>query len=322
MGDRVALLEAAHRLDRRAQVHPRHQVGERVVVDQRRVLVGPGHAVDVELAVAVVEAQVLPQTRRLDEDLGAVGVHELLVAGGQRVAPHGVADVSVDVVLRGAGLVVGTRLLAVDRPPREQCAALAEDLGPFAGVVEHRVPEPQQVPGRAGQCVGQERQDVDLGVPEVVALVAAAGQALGGDAGALGPGGRLQQLEQRPAHRLLDDRVARHLDVAALPRLRVPVALLLVETLEALLHDLVERAAAAVGQLLRAGGVVRRRDRAGREVRGVLVDAELRAGAGVELHDQLPATCVGLAVGAVLERVTLRPGGRHLVVDGTRQRHP
>ena len=95
--------------------------------------------------------------------------HELVVAGGLDVLHEGVRDVGVDVVLRGAGRVVGGRLLAVDRPPREQRAAAGQLGGAVAGGVEHAVAEPQRVAGHVRRRVGEERQDVDLGVPEVVA---------------------------------------------------------------------------------------------------------------------------------------------------------
>jgi hypothetical protein len=65
--------------------------------------------------------------------------------------------------------------------------------------------------------VGEERNDVDLCVPEVVALIAAAGDALGRHAEALGAGGRLHELEEVEADRLLDVRGAVDLDVRAAP---------------------------------------------------------------------------------------------------------
>ena len=80
---------------------------------------------------------------------------------------------------------------------------MTERLGPLAGRGQHAVAEPQQVPGDAGLGVGEERQHVDLRVPEVVAVVGTAGQPLGRDAGALGPPGCLAQLEQVPADGLL-----------------------------------------------------------------------------------------------------------------------
>jgi hypothetical protein len=61
--------EPTHGVDRRPQVPPGHEVGVGVVVDDRRVLVRSGHGVDVEAPVGAVEAQVVPQPRRLDEDL-------------------------------------------------------------------------------------------------------------------------------------------------------------------------------------------------------------------------------------------------------------
>ena len=78
------------------------------------------------LAVVAPEAEVGPQPGGLDEDLDALAHEEVDVAGGVDVLLERVGDVGVDVVLRGAGGVVGRRLLAVDRAPREQRAALVE----------------------------------------------------------------------------------------------------------------------------------------------------------------------------------------------------
>ena len=124
-GEGLGLLgsEPAHRRGGVAEVEPGHQVREGVVVDHRRVLVGAGDAVDVEAAVVAVEAEVLPHPRRLDEDLGADLDEEVDVAAHVDVAADGVGDVGVEVVLGGAGLVVGRRLVAVDRAPREQRSA-------------------------------------------------------------------------------------------------------------------------------------------------------------------------------------------------------
>ncbi len=123
---------------------------------------------------------------------------------------QGVGDVGVDVVLRGAGGVVGRGLLAVDRAPREERARLRQLARATAGRVEHAgsgTAARSRAIRRRG--VGEERQDVDLGVPEVVALVAGAGDALGRDAGLLGAGAGLRELEQVPADRLLDRRGGR-----------------------------------------------------------------------------------------------------------------
>ncbi len=65
------------------------------------------------------------------------------------------------------------------------------------------MPESQQVPGDPGLGVGQERQDVDLGIPEVVALIGLPGQPFRRDSGPFGPPGRLRDLVEIPPDRLL-----------------------------------------------------------------------------------------------------------------------
>ena len=56
-------------------------------------------------------------------------------------------------------------------------------------------------------------------VPERVAIVARAGQALGGNRALLGAGSRLKRVEEREAHGQLKLGVAVELDVRALPEL-------------------------------------------------------------------------------------------------------
>ena len=213
---------------REAQREPRHHVGVDVVVDDGRVLVGPGDAVDVEAGRVgvVVEAEVGEQSRDLDQHLGALVAEELDVAGGRDVAVDGVRDVGVDVVLGGAGRVVRRRLLAVDRAPGEQRAALRHLRRPLASLRQRAVSEPQQVAGGVGVVVGEHRDHVHLGVPEVVPVVAAGRHRLGGDAALADVGRRLRHLEQVPADRLLCRVVAVDGDVGPLPELGEPRRLL------------------------------------------------------------------------------------------------
>ena len=161
---------------RESQREPRHHVGVDVVVDHRRVLVGAGDAVDVEArrVGAVVEAEVGEQPRHLDEHLGTLAAEELGVAGGRDVAVDGVGDVGVDVVLGGARRVVRRRLLAVDRAPRVQRPALRHLRSP-GGVRRAACGGGSWSRSRAaaGLLYGEQRDHVDLGVPEVVAVVAA-----------------------------------------------------------------------------------------------------------------------------------------------------
>ena len=209
-----------------AQVPLGHQVGVDVVVGDGAVLVGPGHAVDAEAAVGVVVAERAPQPRRLDEQLEADLALELLVVGGGLVADDRVGDVGADVERGGAGRPVARALLAVDRPPGERRAPQPE-LSSARSRARSSVAWRQRSASRGGvrRGVGEHRQDERLGVPEGVAVVAGAGQALGGDRPPLGPGARLQHVEEREAHRLLQLGVALELDVGALPEVVEVVAL-------------------------------------------------------------------------------------------------
>ena len=131
--------------------------------------------------------------------------------------------------------------------------------GAGAGGVEHPLPEPQHVAGDDRRRVAEERQHVDLAVPEVVAAVARTAHALGGDAAAVGAGGGLGELEEVPPGRLLQGRLAGDLDVGPLPVVVEPGALLGEELADAELGRPVEGAVAPVDELARrhlAGRVV------------------------------------------------------------------
>ena len=196
-------LETPHHRDRIAKVETGHQVGEGVVVDHRRVLVGSGDTVDVKAAVLTEESEVRPHPRRLDEDLGAGLDEEVDIAAYVDVATDCRGDVSVEVELGGAGQVVRRRLIARDRPPRKERSPQVHVACPLACLGQHAVAEPKQVPGDPRLGVGEERQHPRLGVPEVMAVVGVAGEALGRDPRPFGTPGCLGEMEQVPPHRLL-----------------------------------------------------------------------------------------------------------------------
>ena len=296
-----------------AEVEARHDVREEVVVHDRRVLVGPGHAVDVErlLAVAVArapEAERRPQARGLDRDVDALAVEELDVARRADVLREREAHVGVDVVLRGPGRVVRRGLFAVDRAPREERAVLVELVRAAAGRRKHEVPHPERVARPERRRVREERQHVDLGVPEVVAAVARPGDALRGNALAVGAGRGLRELEEAPAGGLLQVVVPADAHVRALPEPVEPDALPLVLALDALDLDAVERATAAVDELARrhaARGVV------AHELR----DADRHAGLGLHAEHVLGDVGLDERAGVVLvlglDEVVGDDGDRH-----------
>ena len=224
MGGRVGALQPLDDARGDLEVLLGHQVRVGVVVDDGRVLVGPGHAVDAEAPAAALgeEPEPHPEARGLDQHLGALVEQEPEVARDAVVLVHRVGDVGVDVVLRGAGRVPRRGLLAVDRAPRIERARVADLLGAAARRAEHPDAEVERLPGPLGVRVDEERQDVDLGVPEVVALVAVAGHALGRHAEALAARRGLQQLEEVEAHGLLEVGRALEPDVAAAPEVGDP----------------------------------------------------------------------------------------------------
>ena len=109
--------------------------------------------------------------------------------------------------------------------------------------------------------VGQDREHEALGVPEGVAVVAGAGEALAGDRPPLGASAGLQHVEQAEAHGLLDLRVALDLDVGAVPEVVEVLALRVEQTLPAGVAGAVERGGDLVAQRghASAGSTSRRR---------------------------------------------------------------
>src|SRR5690606_30215286 len=154
----------------------------------------------------------------------------------------------------------------------------------------------------------EERQDVDLGVPEVVPAVPGAREALGRHAVALRARRRLGELEEVPAHGLLDAGLAGHLDVGARPEVVEPLAMQVELRLDARLARPVERAAAAVHELAR-------RHAARRVVRDELGEPDRPPGLRLHAEHVLGEVLVDLRAHVPLvlglEQVVGRDGKRH-----------
>ena len=148
---------------------------------------------------------------------------EFLVAAGPDVPVGREGDRGGNVELRGAGRVVGAGLEPVDGAPGEEGAVHTELLGADLRLGQQVVAELQDLAGVVRVGVSQVGQQVHLLVPEVVAVIAGAGHALGRDAGNIGAGSGLGELEEVPADALLERRLARHNDVARCPVLTVVV---------------------------------------------------------------------------------------------------
>jgi hypothetical protein len=199
------------------QVVLRHQVRVDVVVLDRAVLVRAGDALDAEPALSVVLAQRAPQAGRLDEDRQADLALELLVVRGVEVVHDRGGDVGVDVEGGRARRPVARAFLAVDGPPRERRALEAEGGRARTRGVQGHGPPAQRVRHGGRVRVRQHGEHERLGVPERVAVVPGAGEALGRDRPLLGAGAGLQDVEEPEPDGLLDLHVTVDLDVRALP---------------------------------------------------------------------------------------------------------
>ncbi len=199
------------------QVLSRHQVGVEVVPGDGAVLVGSGHAVDVEDAVRVVVAQGAPQPGGVHEEVEPLTAFELLVPAHHDVPDRGHGDVRVDVEGSRPRRPVGGTLGTVDRPPGEHSPRQPQLTRPFARCGQRRVPPSQGRRDGLGRSERENRQHVGLGVPEGVPVVPGSGQALRGNRPVLVAGRRLEHVEEGEPYRLLDLRVSFHLDVRAGP---------------------------------------------------------------------------------------------------------
>ena len=195
-------------------------------------------------------------SRAVSTTTSAPAQDEVQVARDVDVLAHGVRDVGVDVVLRRAGRVPGRGLLAADRPPRIERPAVTGLPRPRASGLEHPAPELQHPLGPLRGRVHEEGHDVDLRVPEVVTLIAVAGQALGRHPETLAARRGLHELEEVEAHRLLQVRGTLQQHVAARPELLHVAAMVELDHVVALARGVIERAVhpgdqVAVGRLER-----------------------------------------------------------------------
>ena len=108
----------------------------------------------------------------------------------------------------------------------------------------------QEAPREVGRRVHEERHHVDLGVPEVVALVSLAGEALGGDPEPFRARRRLQQLVQAEAHRLLQQGRALGAHVGGRPERVDTMALVDEDRVEPLRAGAIQRATDPEAQLV------------------------------------------------------------------------
>ncbi|GAA3095000.1 hypothetical protein GCM10017687_01800 [Streptomyces echinatus] len=146
---------AFHGIRGGTQVLTGHQVGVRVVVGDRAVLVGAGDPVEVEDPVAVVVPQRPPQPGRLHQQFHAGLPLEVGVAGGLDVPDDGVGHAGVHVEGGGAGRPVGRALRSRDGPPGERGAGEAQLGGAFAGLVQGAVPPAQRLGDGPRRGVGE-----------------------------------------------------------------------------------------------------------------------------------------------------------------------
>ena len=210
----------------------RHAVGVDVVVYERVVFIRTGDTVDDKAPVLfpAETAQIPIQPRAFDEKLRAALREEVQILRRLIVLPHRVGDVAVDMVLRGPRGEVRAALLPVDRAPGEERALrVAHDARAGTRLRQHREAVLQQLSRQRRVGVDEHGQDIGLGIPEGVPLIALAGQALGGDVARTVPSGGLQQVEEIEAQALQQRVVAADLKKGVVPEFVEEGALLVRE---------------------------------------------------------------------------------------------
>ncbi|MBW8810119.1 MAG: hypothetical protein JF591_15135, partial [Lysobacter sp.] len=239
-----------------------HAVGVEVVVDQRGVFVGAGDFVDAERAAAarIEVTDLRPDARGFEHDLGAAFDQEIQVAGRIQVQAQPIRDRGIDVIRGRTRWVVRRAFAAGDRAPREQRAVRMIHLARVPARRFQR--EEARMQHRARDLrrgVGHHRQHEGFGVPEIMALVAFAGQALGGGAVDAVASGRLQQMEQVETQRLFGGGIAVDEQFRAVPELRQRRGLTRGDRVEAVRHRLMQGLRGMRGQIGRVrvgvGGV-------------------------------------------------------------------
>ncbi len=221
------------------QIVLRHEVGEGVVVGQRRVFVRTRDAVDVRDPVVVHVDVAVPEPGGLDQDVQTGLAQELLVAGGVHITQNRGRDVGVDVQRGGPGRPIPGVLPARNRAPRVGRAGKPQLTGTVPGLLESLMPPAKSQTHTTGMGVRQQRQHERLGVPQHVAVVAVAGQPLRRDRVRTGLGPRLQHVEQPEPDALLHLRIAVELHVGAGPEVVEILALQSQQLVEAQLGRLV-----------------------------------------------------------------------------------
>ena len=112
-------------------------------------------------------------------------------------------DVSADVVLGCARREIGAALLSVDGAPGVERALLVAELPRAgAGVRQDGIAVFEELSGKRRVRVEKDRQDIGLGVPEGMALIALPCQALGGDVAPAVSSGGLEDVEEIEAQPL------------------------------------------------------------------------------------------------------------------------
>ncbi len=163
----------------------RHPVGVVVVVDQRGVFVWSGHIIDAErTGTALIEMPDLqPDACGLNQHFRAGVGEETAVVAGFDVQLDRERDGGVDVILRRTARVMCRAFVTADRAPWIQRATRMIHLAGVGARAIERVQAKEQARLDQRRCGKRERgQHEGFRIPEHMAFVALAGQALRGDA--------------------------------------------------------------------------------------------------------------------------------------------
>src|SRR5262249_43547867 len=110
----------------------------------------------------------------------------------------------VEMILCGPGRVIGRGFLPTDGAPRERGSTMAQLFGTSSCLRQHFVAKGQQISGNPRGGIGEKRQHIDLGVPEIMSLVRLCGEAFRRQARIFRTRRGLQDVKEVEADRLLD----------------------------------------------------------------------------------------------------------------------
>ncbi len=201
------------------QVEFGHEVGIRVVVHEGGVLVRPCDAGDAEffLLARIEKSEAHPQARRLEQEFSSSFQEDVPLACRFQITHECIGNIRIDMELGGTCRIVGARFFAVDGSPGEKYSRQRKFPSTRTSLLKDSYAVAHERPRYSRSFIVKKRQGIYFGVPEIVALVAFAGETFRGYACSAVPACGLQEVEDIEAQAFLHFWVALYLYVCPSP---------------------------------------------------------------------------------------------------------